>query len=211
MGRIAAHVRQNVVGYLALFVALGGVSYAAVELQKNSVDSKAIKKNAVKAPEIAKNAVRTAEVKDGSLLDDDFAPGQLPAGTEGPEGPQGQPGQPGAAGATNLTVRSKTETLPQTCTDNGVQNNCRSAPILVTASCNPGERATGGGFETISEGSSGSVGSRRSFVRRVDRFEPATGTPTGWTVEAGGSAVGETGSPDPPPPTVTVYVGCAAP
>jgi hypothetical protein len=30
MTRIANHIRNNVIGYLALFVALGGTSYAAV-------------------------------------------------------------------------------------------------------------------------------------------------------------------------------------
>lgn len=205
MERIVAHVRQNVVGYLALFVALGGASYAAADLQRNSVDSKAIEKNAVKAEEIAKNAVRTAEVKDASLLIDDFAPGQIPQGPQGLQGPQGP------AGATSVTVRSTTTVLPQTCTVNGPQNNCRSASILVTASCNAGERATGGGYETIKEGDPGVIGFRSSFIDRVNRFEPPAGTPTGWTVEAGGNTTGAAGSPDPPPPTVTVYVGCAAP
>lgn len=42
--RFVRHVRQQFVGYLALFVALGGVSYAAVALPKNSVGSAQIKK-----------------------------------------------------------------------------------------------------------------------------------------------------------------------
>lgn len=37
MNRFTTHVRSNVVGYLALFVALGGTSYAAATLPANSV------------------------------------------------------------------------------------------------------------------------------------------------------------------------------
>ena len=43
MKRLRAHIRHNVVGYLALFVALGGASYAAVNLPANSVGGRQIK------------------------------------------------------------------------------------------------------------------------------------------------------------------------
>ena len=47
MGRIRAHLRGNVVGYLALFFALSlGTAWA---LAPNSVTSRAIKTNAVKS------------------------------------------------------------------------------------------------------------------------------------------------------------------
>jgi hypothetical protein len=49
----------NVISMMALFVALGGTSYA---LAKNSIGAKEIKKNAVAASEIKKNAVRAAEI-----------------------------------------------------------------------------------------------------------------------------------------------------
>jgi hypothetical protein len=65
------HLRANVVGYLALFVALGGTSYAAVQLPKNSVSAK----------QITTGAVRTAEVKDGSLTSADFSSGVIPSVT----------------------------------------------------------------------------------------------------------------------------------
>lgn len=35
--RVLCHLRSNVVGYLALFVALSGTSYAAIALPRNSV------------------------------------------------------------------------------------------------------------------------------------------------------------------------------
>lgn len=43
--------------------------------------------------ELRKNAVRTGEVLDRSLLEQDFAPGQLPAGEQGRQGEPGEPGE----------------------------------------------------------------------------------------------------------------------
>ena len=52
--RIGKHLRGNVVGYIALFVALGmGTAYA---LDRNSVKSKHIAKSQVKASDINKRA-----------------------------------------------------------------------------------------------------------------------------------------------------------
>ena len=99
-GKLRSHLCSNIVGYVALFVALSlGTAWAAT-LSKNSVGPKQISKNAVKEPEIAKDAVRaseildnavdTDEVSDASLLSEDFAPGELP------QGEQGVPGAPGS-------------------------------------------------------------------------------------------------------------------
>ena len=90
----------NVVSTIAVFVALGGASYAAITLPANSVGSKQIKPQAVKGSEIARNAVTAGKVKDGSLLAQDFKAGQLPAGApgeQGPPGPKGDSGPPGSA------------------------------------------------------------------------------------------------------------------
>ena len=83
----------NVVATLALFVALGGASYAALKLPRNSVKSRHIARGAVKRSDLASGAVDSSKVADGKLLARDFATGQLPAG------PPGQPGQPGKDGA----------------------------------------------------------------------------------------------------------------
>jgi hypothetical protein len=66
--RVLSYVRHHHIALLALFVALGGTSYAATRLPRNSVGTKQIKKN----------AVTTRKVKDSSLLLKDFAAGQLP-------------------------------------------------------------------------------------------------------------------------------------
>ena len=57
----------NAVSMIALFVALGGTTYAAVTLPKNSVGARQIKKNAVGASEIKRNAVRSSEVRASAI------------------------------------------------------------------------------------------------------------------------------------------------
>lgn len=86
----------NVVSLIALFVALGGSSYAAVTLEKNSVRSTHIKNGQVKRVDLGRNAVNSSKVGDRSLLAQDFAAGQLPAGRQGEQGPKGDSGQPGS-------------------------------------------------------------------------------------------------------------------
>lgn len=86
----------NVVASLALFIALGGVSYAVTALPRNSVGTSQIKAGGVTASDIRKSAVTSRTVRDGSLLSKDFKAGQLPPG---PAGPQGLPGIKGDTGA----------------------------------------------------------------------------------------------------------------
>lgn len=98
----------EVVATLALFIALGGASYAAVQIPKNSVGTKELKKKAVGTKQLKKaavgtkqlkkNAVTSASVKDGSLLARDFKAGQLPRGATGPRGPAGADGATGSQG-----------------------------------------------------------------------------------------------------------------
>ena len=57
----------NLVSLMALFVALGGTTYAAVTLPKNSVGARQIKKNGVGASEIKRNAVRSSEVRANAI------------------------------------------------------------------------------------------------------------------------------------------------
>ncbi len=92
----------TVIASIALLVALGGTSIAAVTATapSNSVNTAALKNSAVTNPKIANNAVTGSKVKNGSLQKADFASGQIPAGKTGPPGPEGPAGPAGAAGAT---------------------------------------------------------------------------------------------------------------
>jgi hypothetical protein len=63
----------NLVSLMALFIALGGTTYAAVALPKNSVGAKQIKKNAVTASEVKRNAVGAAEIRSNAVASGDIA------------------------------------------------------------------------------------------------------------------------------------------
>jgi hypothetical protein len=76
----------NVMATIAVFVALGGASYAAIKLPKNSVGSKQIKKNAITAAKVKNEAITPAKLNGASK-----------AALTGPQGPQGAPGAPATA------------------------------------------------------------------------------------------------------------------
>lgn len=78
----------NVIACLALFVALGGASYAATQLPKNSIGSKQIKKGSIQLNDLSKGA--------RSRL----------AGAVGARGPVGQTGPAGPAGPQTSTLAS---------------------------------------------------------------------------------------------------------
>src|SRR4051812_46742023 len=87
-----------VVALLALFVAMGGVGYAALKLPRNSVGGKQLKSN----------AVTSAKVKNASLRKGDVAAGQL---RHGPVGKQGERGLRGDKGLHGKTGAPGTDTL----------------------------------------------------------------------------------------------------
>jgi hypothetical protein len=153
----------NIVATLALFIALGGVSWAAVALPKNSVGSR--------------------QVRNGSLLAGDFKAGQLPrgdtgapgakgdigpVGATGETGPPGPQGKSGVAGVTDFIVRRS------------------SAPIqgsggraLFQVQCAPGERAVGGGAALTTGGAAAQL--QASFPVGVNGVLLGDdSTPTGW-------------------------------
>jgi hypothetical protein len=78
--RTGTHIRDNVVGYIALFFALTGVAWAAQIAPKNSVATKSIKKGAVTTAKLADGAVTGSKVAPGSLTAPNLAPGTLGGG-----------------------------------------------------------------------------------------------------------------------------------
>lgn len=56
-----------VVALLSLFVALSGVSYAAVKLKANAVKTRNIKNNAVTGPKVAPNAIDSSKIASNSI------------------------------------------------------------------------------------------------------------------------------------------------
>jgi hypothetical protein len=124
--RIRSHLRRHLVAYLALFVALGGTSYAAVRLPPRSVGTEQLKRG----------AVTNVKVKRGSLTRSVFRRGQLPE-----------------ARASSAVVRREAIAFqPEAPPLPGDDPN----PVLGvgSVSCQAGERATGGGFNVQPPGSS---------------------------------------------------------
>ena len=141
--------------------------------------------------DVRNNSLTGKDVKNKSLTKKDFRgsvrgprgpqgpPGARGAvGPQGAQGPQGPAGAPGAAGATNVVVRAGAEEL-----DTSV------------ASCNPGERAVGGGGTTPD-----------GFLWDSEPTEDVGQVPTGWIAQA------DDGDGDPTTSaTVQAWVICAAP
>jgi hypothetical protein len=136
MRAIRGHVPSPamIVAIAALIVSLGGVSYAAGVLPKNSVGPVQLQKQAVTRAKLKNNVVTAVKVKNGSLMAADFKAGQLPVGPAGPAGPQGPKGDAGPPGIS------------------GYQRVVAVGPLLnagehatATASCPAGKKVLGGG------------------------------------------------------------------
>lgn len=86
--KIVAHIRGNLVGYLALFVALSGSTYAGVRLTipPSSVGTQQLKNGAVTKPKLASSTLKALSGRRGPV---------------GPPGLQGPPGKPGSDATVN--------------------------------------------------------------------------------------------------------------
>ncbi len=180
---------------VALAIALGSTSYAAIVLPRNSVGSAQIKPNAVAGSDLRSNAVTGIKVKNRSLKAEDFALGQLPAaatganGATGPIGPTGAPGAIGPAGANGATglqgpagvvgaVTVRQKDLP--LSDGGVAG--------ITATCPAGTKIIGGGELLESSTGSNDVQLLASRPFNSASAAPATDPPSdgntfeGWRV-----------------------------
>jgi hypothetical protein len=90
---VITHFRRNAIAYLALFVALGGTSYAAV-----TVTGRTVKNNTLTGIDVRNNSLTTNDIRDRSLLQRDFRRGQLPRGPRGARGEEGARGSAGPRG-----------------------------------------------------------------------------------------------------------------
>lgn len=194
---IRNHFTRNVIGYAALFVALGGTSYAAASIPAHSIGMLQLKNASVSNLKVRNNAITSAKVKDGSLLMRDFAPGQLRVSVKTAKGPAGPAGPPGPAGATNVTIRSVSGPAGS------------DGRFTATAVCNSGERAVGGGAMLIGAANTNDhlLWSRPGVATgggfgAGSNVPNAGDTPTAWTAEMYSAVSGR---------TLSVYVICAAP
>jgi hypothetical protein len=96
------HLREkltyaNVMATAAVFIALGGTSYAVVSLPRNSVGRAQIRQHAVGAQELAPKAVTSRTIRDKSVALRDISTSARRAlvGAVGPAGPKGDSGPAG--------------------------------------------------------------------------------------------------------------------
>jgi hypothetical protein len=94
----------NVVSSIALFVALGGTSYA-LTLPRNSVGSAQIRSKAVGSSEIRAGAVSSSDVRNRSLGVQDLSL-RARSSLRGATGPRGTVGPQGPAGPSGVTYRA---------------------------------------------------------------------------------------------------------
>ena len=117
-----AHLRSNVVGYIALFFVFTGGAYA-VSIKKNSVGTKQIKNGAITGPKVKRASIEATKLTPLAISSLDGAKGARGAkgakgatgakgpqgakgaqGDRGPVGPQGFPGNPGAYATVDSTT-----------------------------------------------------------------------------------------------------------
>jgi hypothetical protein len=151
----------NVMATVAVFVALGGSSYAAMtvtgeQIQDNSVASPDLRDNAVRGKDIRRGTVKSSDIRDSSLRARDFRPGELKpgargetgaagaVGAEGPRGAAGPQGEPGPAGISGLERVT------------GSSANNSQSPKSATATCPAGKKVLGTG-SFVQGGATGSA------------------------------------------------------
>lgn len=144
----------NVMSTLALFLALGGVGYAATQLPRNSVGAAQLRPGAVTGAKIRNGAVTGAAVRDGSLSARDLA-GGLPtgaSGARGPAGPTGEPGPRGPAGAPGPKGDGGAQGADGSPGVSGYERveavadvEPGATSVVVAAACPGGKRLLGGG------------------------------------------------------------------
>ena len=163
----------NVTATLALFVALGGVSYAAV-----TVTGKNVKNSSLTGADVRNNSLTGSDVK--GLGPADFASGVLPAGAQGPPGPPGPKGDTGATGASGTNGTNGTNGAPGVSGYEVVQQTFSTTATTaqeptVTAECSTGKSVLGGGWSATAIGAYDSE-------PHATQDQPLSGSPDAWRV-----------------------------
>jgi hypothetical protein len=133
--KFVAYLRRHHIGLLALFIALGGTSYA---VSTGGIDSR----------EIKNNTIRSEDVRNGALLGKDFRKGQLRAGSTGPQGPPGQAGPQGPPGEVGSSGALREYELVSNATDFPSEPGGRSA-YSGSVECPAGKKILGAGGWTL--------------------------------------------------------------
>jgi hypothetical protein len=192
MARFRAQVQSPAVwiALVALFVALGGTGYAALNVANNSIGTKQLKRGAVKNPDLAANSVTGPKVKRRSLDTSDFKANSLPRGPQGEQGPPGATGSPafgavlgrGEAVPAGTSFLAPSGQLAASGTENGVSSFTPNATLTASDLA-------------ISLFIAPDPGTSRTFTLRVGQADTALSC----TVPAGVTLCNSTGSVTIPP------------
>ena len=99
LSHVLSYLRRNHLSILALFVAVGGTSYAAMQLPAHSVGTRQLKNRAVTAAKIAPSALVRLRGPDGRAGPKGDTGPKGNVGPSGPKGDAGAKGDPGSARA----------------------------------------------------------------------------------------------------------------
>ena len=190
-----------IVAVVALSVALGGTSYAALKLPAASVGTKQVRNKAITTGKLRDRAVTGVKVRDRSLLARDFKAGQLPAGPRGAAGaagPQGPPGAPNPNASTLnglpanglIRVASNFSNLNQAKKGQGTVISTKiTAPtagrIVIQASSGLWSTADEFAYCTLQVDDVGVGGSGRNIQTRIGNVHPDVVCATGGVVAVG--------------------------
>jgi hypothetical protein len=160
-----------VVAFIALFVAIGGSSYAVTRLPAKSVGAKQLRKGAVRTANLANGAVTGQKIKDGSLSATDIKLASLAGIT--------------VAGATHAGAAGSLDKITYVSAPGGVPaapppDMAGNQPTVVggaSATCPPGTFVSGGGVGVTDNSVTSVVDSfpepgGRAWTARVDNSDP---------------------------------------
>jgi hypothetical protein len=150
------------VAFVALLVALGGSSYAALKLPARSVGSKQIKPQAVARVHIKANAVNSAAVANDSLSGSDILESSLAqvpaaAGADHAAVADRAAAADHAAALDTVNYRTTTGAVPPAPSDTEI------ASAVASAFCDAGQHVTGGGVKLDNATASAIVDSYPDF------------------------------------------------
>jgi hypothetical protein len=166
-----------IISVVALFVALGGTSYAAL-----TITGKNVRNSSLTGADLKDSSVTGTDIKDASLGAKDFKPGQLVAGARGTAGPagaigpagvqgsKGDPGSPGGPGVSGLEIVSQTSANDS----NGYKQ--------ASATCPAGKTAISGGSSNTADFQPAPLAVVASMPSKNGVQAGAGQTPDGWFV-----------------------------
>lgn len=173
-----------VVACLSLLISLGGVSYAAIRLPRNSVGTKQVINGSLQKVDLNKRTVAALRGERGATG---------PQGAQGPQGLRGLQGPQGEIGPTGLEGPPGEDGFYYTTVYDDMLFSNLGETVSKTVSCDPGEMATGGGYAGLAEGI--------VILANGPAGQSPIDPPNGWTVVAKNNYGDSYG--------FTVYVVCA--